>query len=411
MNKLVVITGVGLISRLGDSSALLHRDLCAGSNRLDEITEYETQGFGSQPGGSISAFAPETYLSGRALRPLDRTGRLFASAAKLALESSGWSAGYLATNDVGVVLGTMFGSMHTISQFDRQALIDGPSCVSPMDFSNTVINSAAAQTAIWHKLRGINSTIASGATSGLMAIGYAADLIQSGRQSAVLAGGADEFCFESFCGMARAGLLRGSSSQRGCAVPFDERRTGMTLSEAGALLALEDWESAKARGANVLGEIRGHANAYNPAGNQNGRGPDAIIRAMQGALESARMSTGDIDCISAAANGSPVDDKNEAMAIHAVFNSHANSVPLTAIKSVLGETLGAAGALQAIDFVESMRTSLLPGIAGLGEVDEEAASLNLCRQPTLLNVRSALINSVGFDGHACSLIITAPPQG
>jgi 3-oxoacyl-[acyl-carrier-protein] synthase II len=410
MNKRVVITGVGLVSGLGESAALLHQKLCAGICGLGEITEYENQGFDSRPGGSISSFTPEMHLKGKTLRPLDRTGKLFASAAKLALESSGWTAEYLAAHDVGVVLGTMFGSMHTISQFDRQALMDGPSCVSPMDFSNTVINSAAAQTAIWHKLRGINSTTASGATSGLMAIGYATDLIQCGRQAAVLAGGADEFCFEAFCGMDRAGLLSGPPSKHGCAIPFDQRRTGMALSEAAAVLALEDWESAQDRGAAVLGEIRGHANAYNPAWTQNRRSPEAISRAMQGALDNARLSAAEVDCISAAANGSVAEDKTEALAISAVFNGHTNRVSLTAIKSMLGETLGAAGILQSIDFLETVRTSVLPGIAGLAQVDQELASLDFCRQPKFLNARVALINGVGFDGHACSLIITAPPQ-
>lgn len=405
MKRRVAITGFGLISSLGDSPALFHQQLCEGKNGLGQIAEYEAQGFEPQPGGRVVSFTAETYLKGRPLRPLERTGKLFAAAAKLALESSGWTAEYLATHDVGVVLGTMFGSMHTISHFDRQSLVEGPSCVSPMDFSNTVINSAAAQTAIWHKLRGINSTIASGATSGLMAIGYAADLIQCGQQMAVLAGGADEFCFEAFCALERAGLLCGPASKGGCAVPFDGRRTGMALAEAGALLALEDWESAQARGATVLGEIRGHANAYNAAWNQAGRGPEAVIRAMQCALEDAKLSPAAIDCISASANGSVADDRNEARAIGTVFN---HGVALTAIKSMIGETLGASGVLQSIDFLETMRNSTLPGIAGLEQADRELASLNFCRQPTSIHAHAALISSLGFDGHACSLIITSP---
>jgi 3-oxoacyl-[acyl-carrier-protein] synthase II len=407
VKKRVAITGFGLISSLGDTPALFHQRLCEGTTGLGSIAEYETQGFEPQSGGSVIPFAAEVYLKGRPLRPLDRTGRLFAAAAKLALENSGWTADYLAKHDVGVVLGTMFGSMHTIAQFDRQSLVDGPSSVSPMDFSNTVINSAAAQTAIWHKLRGINSTIASGATSGLMAIGYAADLIQCGQQTAVLAGGADEFCFEAFCGLERARLLCGPAGKGGCAVPFDERRTGMALGEAGALLALEDWESAQARGATVLGEIRGHANAYNPAWNQAGRGPEAIIRAMQCALEDAMLPPGAIDCISASANGSVADDRNEARAIGTIFDQN---IAVTAIKSMIGETLGAAGVLQSIDFLETLRSSLLPGIAGFEQVDQELAPLNFCRQSRSINAHAALISSLGFDGHACSLIITSPRQ-
>lgn len=409
MKKRVAITGVGIISCLGESAAAVHGKLCDAGSGLGEIADYADQGFGTRPGGRIFSFEPEEYLKGKPLRPLDRTGRLLAAAAKLALESSGWTAHSLAAHDVGLVLGTMFGSMHTIAEFDRQALVGGPASASPMDFANTVINSAAGQTAIWHKLRGMNSTTATGATSGLMAIGYAADLIRADRQTAVLAGGADEFCFEAFCGLDGAGLLCAPASQGGCPVPFDRRRTGFALSEAAALLVLEEWDAAAARDAVVLGEIRGHANAYNPCWNQPDRGPEAIVRAMGGALQDAGLSPSEIDCISAAANGSLANDRNEALAIATVFNGQSPHIPVTAIKSKLGETLGASGALQSIDFLETMRSSTLPGIAGLEQVDREAAQVNLCRQPAPVLPRSGLISSVGFDGHACSLIITAPP--
>src|SRR5262249_24087333 len=145
-------------------------------------------------GGDLASFQPELYLRGKLFRPLDRTGRLVAGAAALALENSGWNQEALEKHEVGLVLGTMFRSMHTIRQFDRHAIVEDPAYASPLDFANTVINSAAGQTAIWHKLRGINSTISSGATSGLMALGYAVDLISYGTQTTLLVGGADEFC-------------------------------------------------------------------------------------------------------------------------------------------------------------------------------------------------------------------------
>ena len=410
MKQRVFITGAGLISFPGDSPALFHKKLCNGTSGMGRITEFEEQGFASQPGGKVEAFLPEVFLKGKALRPLDRSGRLLASAAKLTLENSNWTSQELAVRDVGLVLGTMFGSMHTISQFDRQALGGGPSCASPLDFANTVINSAAGQTAIWHKLRGINSTIATGATSGLMAIGYATDLIQSGRQTAVLAGGTDEFCFETFCGLARAGLLCGPGNVEGCPVPFEKRRTGIALAEASALLMLENAESAQARGAVILGEVLGHSNAYNPKWNQAAHKADGIIRAMRGALEDALLSPQEVDCISAAANGSILGDRNEALAIKAVFNGHSEKVPITAIKSMIGETLGAAGALQAIDLLETMRDRTVPGIAHLKDVEPELASLNFCRKPEFMDTRIGLINAVGFDGHACSLLLSGPPQ-
>jgi 3-oxoacyl-[acyl-carrier-protein] synthase II len=392
MKKRVVITGVGFVSCLGTSSALFHRQLCEGTDSA----------------GKISSFQPELYLKGRSLRQMDRTGQLLASAARMALEHSGWTAEALTRIDVGLVLGTMFGSMHTISEFDRRSLIEGPACVSPMSFANTVINSAASQTAIWHNLRGMNSTTATGATSGLVAIGYAADLIRCGWQTSVLAGGADEFCFEASYGLERAGLSCLAGPDTEFFPPFDARRNGMRLAEAGALLVLEDRDSALDRGATVLGEIRGHANGYDPRWNRPGHGADGIVRAMRGAIEDAGLSAPEIDCISAGANGSVAGDRNEGLAIKAVFDGQSAQVPITAIKSGIGETLGAAGALQAIDLLEAMCSSTLPGITGLEQVDAELANLNISSKSICVDVNSGMISSVGFDGHACSLIISKP---
>src|SRR5215472_3776375 len=303
MTRRVVITGMGVISSLGDSPALLHSALCQGRTALHPVQEPGFDDLTCRQAGHISAFHPEVYLPEKNLRPLDRTGQLVVCAAKLALVNSGWTADKLGAHDVGLVLGTMFGSVHTISKFDRHALIQGPSYASPMDFANTVINAAAGQTAIWHKLRGINSTIACGSTSGLMALGYATDLIRSGQQTAVLAGGADEFCFESFNGFEQAGLLYRVTEGTGFPVPFEVRRTGFALGEAAALIMLEEWDSAVARGSSILGEVRGYGSTYDPRRN-NGSGTDAIARAIQSASEDAGLALSEIDCISASANGS-----------------------------------------------------------------------------------------------------------
>src|SRR5205823_4016200 len=203
----VVITGLGVISPLGYSPARLHDSLCQGLSAIKPIQLFSTTGLGCPLGGEIADFDATKYLGQRNLRPLDRTSRLVASAAQLALADSGWSAEMRNAQEVGLVLGTMFCSVHTISEFDRRALEAGPAYASPMDFSNTVINAAAGQTAIVHNLRGVNTTMSTGITSGLEAIAYAADHIRSGRAPALLAGGADELCFESFYGFDRAGLL------------------------------------------------------------------------------------------------------------------------------------------------------------------------------------------------------------
>jgi 3-oxoacyl-[acyl-carrier-protein] synthase II len=402
----VAITGIGVVTCFGDSPEAFHAALCRGEKGVYSLEPNEWTGSNRGPGGMIASFRAEAYLQGKSLRPLDRTGRIVASAAKLALEDSGWTPEMLRQQDVGLVLGTMFSSMHTISAFDRHGLTQGPSYVSPMDFANTVLNAAAGQTAIWHNLRGINSTIAGGTTSGLMALGYASDLIRFGGATALLAGGADEFCLEAWCGFERADLLCKSNGKNDFPIPFSAGRNGFALAEGAALLMLEEWNAAQRRGATILGEIVGHSSSYHPSPGLDG-GFKAITRAMNAAVEDSQLLSRDIDCVSASANGSILADRNEALAIHELWSGSADSVPVTAVKSMLGEALGASGALQAIALLQSLRTGMLPGIRGFKHHGSEIPALNFCCREQPLLGRFGLVNSVGIDGNVCSLVISS----
>jgi len=407
MRNRVVITGVGVVSSLGDTSGCLQSSLCAGRRAVKPVELFSTAGLGCPLGGEIPSFDAQKYLGRRNLRPLDRTSRLVASAAQLALDDSGWSESMRKDEEVGLVLGTMFCSVHTISEFDRRALEAGPRYASPMDFSNTVINAAAGQTAILHNLRGINSTISTGITSGLQAIAYATEVIRSGRARAVLAGGADEMCFESFYGFDRAGLLCRSEQRSGdFPIPFDKRRNGFALGEGAALLMLEDAHFARDRGARSLAEITGHGCGYDCSqGEDEDTAVNAIALSVRHAINDAFTEPHEIDCLSASANGSYAGDRQEAKGIFAGLNGQTRKLPVTAIKSMLGETLGASGPLQAIALLETMHDGVLPGINGLEQVDDDFTFDMISPDNTQLDLEAALINSVGFDGHCCSLVM------
>ncbi|HYL05891.1 MAG TPA: beta-ketoacyl synthase N-terminal-like domain-containing protein, partial [Thermoanaerobaculia bacterium] len=273
----VVVTGAGLVSPLGDSPAALHQALAEGrtGRRPVELRPAEARvEMRCRLAGEVRPFDPQAYVGDRNLRPLDRTSRLLVVAAQLALADSGWTAEQCARREVGLVLGTTFCGLRTIAEFDRRGLRLGPSHASPMDFANSVINAAAGQAAIWHGLRGVNSTVAAGEASGLLALAQAADLIRGGRAAALLAGGAEELCFESFFGFYRAGRLCGSAAGAGSGeadaeevpIPFDARRNGYSLSEGAALLMLEDAAAAAARGATVRAELLGHGTAFDVSG-------------------------------------------------------------------------------------------------------------------------------------------------
>ena len=411
----VVVTGLGVVSSLGDTPAALHAALCEGRSGIGPIRGFACDGLGCPYGGEVRDFESRRYLGERNVRPLNRVSQLAASAAQLALTSSGFSTEMRREREVGLALGTMFCSIRTIAEFDRRAQTAGPAYASAMDFANSVVNAAAGQTAIWHGLRGVNSTLSTGITSGLEAIAYAAGLIRTGQATAILAGGAEELSFESVYAFHQAGLLCGSAGgsadteREHLPTPFDARRNGFVTGEGAALLMLEDAESARRRGMPALAEVRGHASRYDCSrGRERGPAVSTVARAMCGALAAARLAPRDVDAVSASANGSVLGDAHEAEALDTVFGAHDGVPAVTAAKAMLGETLGAGGALQAVAMVHAMQAGVLPGIPTLGPADGVLRSGRASAQPRALALRHVLLNAVGMDGNCCALVLGAP---
>ncbi|MEO6195783.1 MAG: beta-ketoacyl synthase N-terminal-like domain-containing protein [Thermoanaerobaculia bacterium] len=408
MRRSVVVTGAGVLSPLADSPAGLHAALCAGRSGLKEIELFPLDGLsinGSGPrrAGEIRPFEPRDYLGERNLRPIDRTSRLLLAAAQRALDESGWTPELRAEREVGLMLGTVFCSVKTIAEFDRRGLQLGPSHVSPLDFANSVINAAAGQTAIWHGLRGINSTISAGEASGLLAIASGTSQIRGGRADALLAGGAEELCFESFLGHLRAGRLCDSAP-----LPLDARRSGFALAEGAALLLLEDAASAAARGARVFAEVLGHGSAFDPTATEAGAA-EAVKAAVWIALEDAEVLPGDVSVVSVSASGSVAVDRAEAAGLGAALETGGKGRPVTAIKSMLGEALGASGGFQAVAALGIFGDGVLPGIPGF-ERGEEGFALTGAAAGTrrVDGVRNVLLTALSADGHACAVVLGAP---
>jgi len=405
-DRRVVVTGRGLLCSLGDDAGAVHRGLCEGRNGFGSIEGFDAAPLARPEGGEVRGFDPKQYLGQKNMRPLDRTARLAVTAAHLALTDGGWTAEARSTNEVGLVLGTMYGSVRTIAEFDRRAVEAGPFYASPLDFANTVINAAAGQTAIWHGLRGLNTTVATGQTSGLRAIAYAAGLIQSGRADVLLAGGVEELCLESFISMERAGLV--VSREAPLPIPFGASRGGFLLGEGAALLVLEGADVAARRAAPVLAEVRGYGVSFDPRqGRDEGFASQATERAVSSALLGAGLGPEEISGLSASANGGPHDDL-EALGLARALGSRAGALPITAIKGCLGETLGADGGLQAVVALESLRTGELPGIRGFDRTAAEFPFPRASQGPSRLAGSSLLLHSQGRDGQRCAVVISKP---
>jgi 3-oxoacyl-[acyl-carrier-protein] synthase II len=403
----VVITGAGTICALGDRPGAVHEAMCGGTSALAPSTLLAADVADGYEVAEVRDFNPRAYLGARNVGPLDRTGRLAATGVELALADSGWTLEARKARAVGLVLGTMFCSVKTISEFDRRAQSAGPEYASPMDFSNTVLNAAAGQVAIWHQLRGVNTTVAAGAVSWLHALGYAANLIRRGRADVLVAGGVEEVCFESFHGFRRAGLLANPvHGAPGCAVPFHARRSGAALGEAAAFVVLEAEEVASARGARITGRIDGFGTGYDPR--QDIARPDsanALTDVIHRALRDAGAGAAAIGAVVTSASGSPVLDAREAAGIRCSIGAAA---PVTAIKSMLGDTLGASGALQAIVALESLRAGRLPGIARLDQPDPLIELPLVAGGALPIQAARALVTAVAREGNCCALVVSCP---
>src|SRR4030065_2926532 len=216
----VVITGIGVLSPVGIGRENFWEALSQGKTGFRTISLFDTALYKVHIAGEISDFDPVSFLGKKGLRTLDRSTRLLSSAAKLAIDDAKLQITDENTNSIGVSIGTTFGSLHSISQFDREGLIEGPKFVNPSHFPNTVINSPASQVSIRFKIKGFNTTISTGFCAGLDAIYYAADFIKLNRADVILTGAVEELCEETFLGFHTLGYLSGSDSSEPICCPF-----------------------------------------------------------------------------------------------------------------------------------------------------------------------------------------------
>jgi 3-oxoacyl-[acyl-carrier-protein] synthase II len=332
MKRTVVISGIGVLSPIGIGRGNYWEGLFRGKTGFKKITLFDTTPFQVHDAGEISEFDPLALLGKKGLRDLDRSTRLICSAAKLALEDARLQITEENAHFSGVSIGTTFGSLHSISQFDRSGLIEGPRFVNPSHFPNTVINSPASQVSIRFKIKGFNTTISTGFCASLDAVAYAADFIKLNRANLVIAGGVEELCEETFMGFHKLGCLSGADGSEPACCPFDARRNGIMLSEGAAVLILEEREHALNRGAAILARVLGYGNAFYPSAdsrlNHAGQGlKNAIVHA----LKDASLNPEDIDYICACSNSSKSLDKMETGVVKEVFGKHAYTIPVSSI--------------------------------------------------------------------------------
>jgi 3-oxoacyl-[acyl-carrier-protein] synthase II len=390
------VTAAGVVSALGAGREEFASNLFAG-----RCAAAPSQRFPDVIAAEIADFNPQPWLGNKGIRVLDRSARLLAVAAHMALTEGGLSPERQdgVSLDLGLVCGTLFGSVHSIASFDWSGLTEGPSLVSPMEFPNTVINAPAGQTAIRYRMGGVNSTVCAGLASGLHAIQYATEFLRFGRARILLAGGVDELCEESVNGFRRMQV----TSPAGVAQPFGDARDGVVPGEGAVLWMLESEGSARAAERAPWLEVCGFGCAHDahaiPCFDVRGC---AAAEAMRLAIADAGIAPEDIACIVASAGGSRIGDEMEARALDSVFDEHLAQTAVCAPKAAFGEAMGASGALCATVAALALERQLAPPTPNVTASD---VRLPLSAQAVPIAGKYALINAFSCDGNNASLVV------
>lgn len=370
--KKAVITGIGIVSPVGIGKDEYWNNLVQGKTGFRQVSLFDTSALNVHRAGEISDFDPVALLGKKGLRTLDRSTRLINAAAKLALDDSGMEITEERSSATGVSIGATFGSLHSIAEFDRQGLVEGPRYVNPSYFPNTVLNSPASQVSIRFKIRGFNTTISTGFCAGLDAVSYAADFIRLGRADIVLAGGVEELCEETFLGFHNLGCLSGIDGSEPVCCPFDARRNGIILSEGAAVLVLEEEARALERGAEIYATVLGYSNSFDYESAMDfSHGGKGLENAIRNALKDASLTREEIGYIASCANATKGLDRMETSAIKEVFGKYAYDIPVSSIKSMMGESFSASGALSLAASTGCLYRGIIPPTVNYEEKDPE----------------------------------------
>jgi 3-oxoacyl-[acyl-carrier-protein] synthase II len=394
----VVVTGVGAMCAFGAGHDALRRGLHGGARALREVTLFDPAPFRSRLAGEVPAF--EAPFRRRVVRRASRADLLGLCAAREAVHAAGLPPGALAA--AAVVHGTGSGGAHLLEAYVDRTLAPGAprpprTWLAPHQPATTTDLVATELGAF-----GPRTTLMTACSSSATAIGYAADLIRLGRAAVALAGGTEALCRLTYAGFSSLRALDPHPCR-----PFDAERAGLSLGEGSALLALEDLDHARRRGARVLAEVCGygvsadahHLTAPDPTG-------DGACRAMRAALRDAGLAPSDIDYVNAHGTATQYNDSVETTAIKKAFGEHAGRLAISSTKAMFGHTLGAAGALEAAVCIVALEDDLVPPTLGLVQPDP-ACDLDFVpgavgrRQ----RLRYVLSNSFAFGGNNTSLVL------
>ena len=403
----VVVTGIGLVSSLGIGTDANWQAIRAGRSGIGTITKFDATQFATRIAGEVKNFDPLAFLEKKDVKKMDIFIQYAIAASQFAMDDAKLEITPDLSRRTGVFIASGVGGFTTIEREHKALLEGGPRKISPFFIPSAIINLAAGQVSIRFGAKGPNSATCTACSASAHAIGDAFEIIKRGAADVMIAGGSEAAITPM--GIGGFGALRALSTRNDeperASRPFDTDRDGFIVGEGAGVLILEELELAKARGARIYAELVGYgmsADAYHiTAPSEDGEG---AFRVMTGAIESAGVTTADVDYINAHGTSTPQGDALETLAIKRCFGEHAREIAVSSTKSMTGHLLGAAGGLEAGITVLAIYDQIAPPTINLDHPDEACDLDYVPHASRPLAIQYALSNSFGFGGTNAALL-------
>jgi 3-oxoacyl-[acyl-carrier-protein] synthase II len=409
-DRRIVITGLGCVSPVGNDVSTAWSSLINGVSGIGPLTAFDCEGFNARIAGEVKGFEVERYLSSKEARISDPFIHYGMAASIQAIEDAGLLAHPSNPERYGLAIGSGIGGIHTIEEAYSAYLEKGPRKISPFFVPGCIINMIAGNISIRYGYKGPNISVVTACTTATHNIGQAARMIAYGDADVMLAGGSEYGTTPTAYGgftAARALSTRNDDPTR-ASRPWDSGRDGFVLSNGAGVVVLESLEHAMGRGAEIYAELIGFGMSgdahHMTAPPESGSGAAQCMRL---ALEDAKLNPSDVDYINAHGTSTPVGDAAEVAAVRSVFGAHATQLLMSSTKSMTGHMLGAAGGIELIATVLSLKHSLVPPTINLEDPDPVCEGLDLVPgEARQADIRVAVSNSFGFGGTNGSLVIS-----
>jgi 3-oxoacyl-[acyl-carrier-protein] synthase II len=408
MKKRVVITGLGVVSPVGNNKDEFWKSLSEGRGGIGKITRFDVSKYSAQIAGEVKNFDPAQFIDRKEMRRMDRYTQYAMAASKMAVEDSGLKIEGRLAERTGVIIASGIGGTETWEAQHQKLMEAGPDKVSPFFVPMMISDIAAGQVSITFGAKGPNYATVSACASAAHGIGQAMSAILLGEAEAMICGGAEApitpLSLAGFCAL-RALSTRNDSPET-ASRPFDKDRDGFVMGEGSGIIILEELEHAKARGAKIYAELAG----YGASGDAHhitapAPGGEGAVRAMKAALASAGLNPADVDYINAHGTSTDLNDKYETAAIKTVFGEHARKLAVSSTKSMTGHLLGAAGGVEMVATVLSIANSLIHPTINYQTPDPECDLDYVPNKARQSAIKAALSNSFGFGGHNACLAV------